>query len=207
MKNLLPVFALLVLFACNNNHAPKKEATQTASPKEIAFKKLVARQKLIDLPLYFDVDNISDSLTQPNIVDDSDTLIFQPDHTGGNRMWGLYKDTTNYFLFVQLMAAERYTPGIIVFDKQGNEIGLEQFIVHGCGFDCGYFCSEKSRLYKDASSNKLMFLVRDSVNMYYCDSLGKETPGTRQHYVKTKLGVIDITGHITTDTITQFIKP
>ena len=206
MKNTLLVFALLALFACNNNHAPKKEATQTTSSKEIAFKKLIARQKLIDLPLYFDVDNISDSLTQPNIVDDSDTLLFQPNDLSG-RLIGLYKDTTNYFLFVGLVPAAVYFPAIYIFDKQGNEISFEQLIVWGCGADCGYFCNEKSRLYKDASSNNLMFLVRDSVNMYECDSLGKETPGTREHYVKTKLGIIDVTGHITTDTITQIIKP
>jgi hypothetical protein len=190
MRRLILAFGLTIL-ACTNSD--KKVDTT----KELAFKKLVARQRLVDLPLHFDLNRISDTLTQEPIVDDSDTLFISPTLSGG-RIWGIYKDTSNFFLFINLSAAAVYIPSIIVFDKHGNKISEEDLFIDACGADCGYFCNETTDLYKVNSD--IMFYVRDSVLSYTCDSVGKETPGTREHYTKFKSGQVDLGGHINVKT-------
>jgi hypothetical protein len=193
MKRLLIMAFAVTLFDCSNSEKP------VLSIKELAFKKFVSRQNIVDLPLHFDLDGISDSQTQPMIVDDLDSLFIPTDYAAG-RIWGIYKDTSQYFTFITLGAASVYIPQIKIFDKQGNKIQETELLVDGCGADCGYFCSAIAKVYKDDPTSDIKFYARDSVLFYTCDSVGKETPGTKKHYIKYKSGFVDKSGHITVTT-------
>jgi hypothetical protein len=179
----------LAIFSCST---PDKTNIST---KQLAFKKFVSRQRLIDLPLHFDLADISDSLTQPMIVDDLDSLFISPAFAA-RRIWGIYKDTSQLFIFVTLGTASVYIPEIQIFDKHGNRIHYEQLLVDGCGAGCGYSCNAIAKIYKDIRSSDIKFYARDSVFSYECDSNAKEVPGTREHYIKFKSGSIDKNGHI-----------
>ena len=193
MKRLLIIIFCVTLFGCSNSDKP------ALSTKELAFKKFVSRRKLLDLPIHFDLDAISDEQTQPMIVDDLDTLFIPTDFAAG-RIWGIYKDTSKYYAFVTLGAAAVYIPQIQIFDKHGNKIQETELLVDGCGADCGYFCNAIAKVYKDDPNSDIKFYARDSVFSYTCDSLAKETPGTREHYIKFKSGSINKSGHITVKT-------
>lgn len=136
MNRLLIILFSLTIFGCSNS------GNINVSTKDLAFKKFISRQKLIDLPVHFDIDNISDSLTEPMIVNESDTLFISPDLASG-RIYGLYKDTSKYFLFLNLGAASIYIPEIMTFDKHGNQIQYEQMLIDGYGSDCGYYIKTK----------------------------------------------------------------
>ncbi len=157
-----------------------------------AIRKLARRTRLIDLPFYYDLSNYpKDTGLLPILNEPSDTLLFS-DGAGGGRVYGVYKDTTNFFLVVNLYAAAGgYIPVIEIFDTFGGKVAHQQLLVRGCGADCGYSCSAIARINKDLS-----FFVRDSVFQYTCDSLGKETPGTREHYIESFSGKIDQYGNI-----------
>lgn len=177
--------------SCNN---PKESPPD---PQQLAFRKFVARQNFVDLPLHFDFNNMSDSLTQPMIVEDSDTLFIPTDLASG-RIWGIYKDTSKYFMFINLGAASVYIPEIMIYDKLGNRVAYEQLLLECGGADCGYYCSERSQIFKDRRSGNVNFSVRDTILYYTCDSVGKEVPGSKMHYTKLITGVVDSTGLITT---------
>lgn len=193
MKRLLIITFCFTLFNCSD--IDKSNLTQ----KELAFEKFISRQKLVDLPLYFDLDRISDSLTQPMIVDESDSL-FMPTEFAAGRIWGVYKDTSQYFMFITLGAAAVYIPQIQIFDKKGNKVQSEELLIDGCGADCGYFCNAIAKIYKDTLNADIKFYARDSVLTYTCDSISKETIGTREHYIKYKSGSVDNTGRLTVTT-------
>jgi hypothetical protein len=182
-------FLLFVLFGCTVKEEP------VLPVRAVAFKKFVARQRLVDLPIHFDLDEITDSLTQPMIADVTDTL-FMPKSISGGRIWGLYRDTTRFYMFVTFATAAGYVPEIRVFDKAGNKIQDEEIFIAGCGSDCGYTCNSISGIYKDVETNDVRFYARDSVFSYTCDSAGNETPGTREHYINYKSGTVDKDGHI-----------
>jgi hypothetical protein len=193
MNRLLIITFCLTIFSCSE---PDKTISST---KEQAFKKFVARQRLVDLPIHFDIDEITDSLTQPAIVDPLDSL-FIPTDFGMNRIYGIYKDTSSFVMLIVFGVADDYIPEINVFDKKGNKIQDESVFVDGCGADCGYSCNAISKIYIDKVNSDIKFYARDSVYSYTCDSLGKETPGTLEHYIKFKSGSIDKSGHISVKT-------
>ena len=192
----------LILSGCKN------AGNTTDSAKEAAFRKFVARQRFIDLPVHFDLNNAPDSLTQPLVFDKTDTL-FIPSNNASGQIFGIYKDTSKRFLFIALYPADGYIPAIILFDKHGNRLNEEQLLVDGCGADCGYYCNAIADIYKERSSSDILFYTRDSVFAYDCDSLAKPMPGTTQHYVKFKSGGIDSLGRISKKTgkINYMISP
>lgn len=183
-KFYLSLFACLFILSCSTN-------TPKLSPKQIAFNKLIARQKLVDLPIHFNLNSISDSSTQALIENDSDTLIIDPNSVSG-RIMGLYKDTTNYFLFINLYAAAQYIPTITIFDKQGNKISDESLTVEGCNFDYSCFCSSIANIFKENGS--LQFYAHDSVAVFANDSL---TNQISKRFIKFKKGIINTNGTIT----------
>ncbi len=177
----------------------KHYGTLPNTAKEQAFKKFVARQKLVDLPLHFDL-SVTDGISiKPFIEDNTDSLFIAPDHAYGG-VYGIYKDTSKGFLFIVLYAADTYIPGVILYDRQGNLLREEELLVDGCGADCGYYCNAIADIYKKLGSDDIQFYARDSVFTYDCDSLGKPTPGTTEHYVKYKSGHIDGKGGMTEKT-------
>ena len=202
------IYILLVLafYCCSTSDK------NNVSIKELAFKKFVSIQRLVDLPLYFDLDNYYEEGPKSIIVEVSDSLyitdslfrpadtLFIPKRVVAGRVWGIYKDTSEYFIFITLGEAAYYIPEIEIFDKHGNKIQEEQLLVDGCGADCGYSCNAIARIYKDAQSGGVNFYARDSVFSYECDSNSREVPGSREHYIKFKSGVIDKTGHMTIKT-------
>jgi hypothetical protein len=189
MYKLFTLIFLLSIFSCTD---PDKTIS---TAKDIALKKFIARQRLVNLPIHFDLDHLPDSLTQPMIVDASDSLFISPDLASG-RIYGLYKDTSNFFLFINFGAASVYIPEILVLDKKGNQIHNEQLLICAGGADCGYYYSSISNIYRNTTRPEIKFNVRDSMYLYTCDSLGKETPGTLEHYVQFLNGTIDISGNV-----------
>jgi hypothetical protein len=193
MKRTLIIIFCVTVFGCTNSDKA------IVSTKELAFKKFVSRQRFFDLPIHFDIDEITDSLTQPAIVDPLDSL-FIPTDLAAMRIWGIYKDTSEFFVFITLGVAEDYIPVIEIFTKNGDKIQSESVFIDGCGADCGYYCNAIANIYKEHQSRDIKFFARDSVRYYDCDSLGNETPGTLVHYVKFKSGVINRSGQITVNT-------
>jgi hypothetical protein len=193
MNRFLILTVCLTIFSCSE---PDKIIDLT---KEQAFKKFVARQRLVDLPIHFDIDQITDTLTQPAIVDPLDSLFIPTDYAM-NRIYGIYKDTNSFFIFITFGTADDYIPNIEIFNKHGDKIQEEDVFVDGCGADCGYYCNAISNIYKDNSTSEIKFYARDSVRYYECDSTGNEVPGTLVHYVKFKSGIVDNSGQITIKT-------
>lgn len=105
----------MTIFGCSDSDRT------TVSTKEQAFIKFVSRQRLIDLPIHFDLDNTTDSLTQPAIVDPLDSL-FIPTDFAANRIYGIYRDTSSFFMFITFGVASVYIPQLEVFDKKGNKM-------------------------------------------------------------------------------------
>jgi hypothetical protein len=192
-KNAFLFLFLSGLFACKNSTS---SIPDISSVKEAAFKKFIARQRLIDLPVNFNLAYISDTLTEPMLVDSLDSLFIPTDLAAG-RIWGICKDTSQFFALITLDVAAVYIPGLRIYDKQGNLLQDVQLLVNGCGADCGYYCTAIAKIYKDTASENLKFYAQDSVYSYTCDSLGKETPGTKEHYIKSKSGTIDKQGRVT----------
>jgi hypothetical protein len=207
MNRLLIIIFCLTLFACD-------EASPTLSTKELAFKKFVSKQRLIDLPLYFDLENFSDEISLGYIIESSDTLyipddslfipadtLFIPTDVVPGRVWGIYKDTSEFFLVVTLGAWGYPLPELILFDKHGNKIGKERLMNGDCNIvDYGRTCNWTAKVYKDINSSNIKFYAQDSVLHLHYDSLKKEIAESRQHYIKFKSGSIDNSGHITVKT-------
>ena len=92
---------------------------------------------------------------------------------------------------VTLGVADCYLPVLTTYKLTGEKIDSKTISIGYCGSDCGYTCSEFMRI--DSEYN---IYVSDSVKTYECDSLGHETPGTRENYVIYKKGKLLTTGEI-----------
>ncbi len=189
LKNIF-LFSILIHFSCANSNKSIVYNPNTIS-KTTAFQKLLKRQGFVEIPSYNLAGLAEDKNLQPLISDESDSMFFKKDYMPMGKIYGVYKDTSQFFLFITFYAAENYIPAIETFDKNGNRISSEQLLVNGCGAGCGYYCTMTAEISKDLS-----FIAKDSVLFYECDSLAKETPGTREHYVEYFTGKIDNTGRI-----------
>lgn len=182
------IIPFVVLFiACQQ----QKEIPRKPSDRETAFNTFLKRQRIVDLPLYINTESVSEEGTTSTLESNSDTLFFGSDLYTGSRVFGLYRDTSRFYLFIILQAAEDYIPSIITFDKRGNKISSTSLLVSGCGGGCGYSCSANAKI-----DSELKFWAGDSVLSFECDSLGKEVPGTREHYVEYITGYVDPKGKI-----------
>ena len=190
---LISALAIVLLSAC------KQSGSGYNPVKERAFKRFVARQRLVDLPLHFDLGVTEGISIKPFIVDSTDSFFIAADHAYGG-VYGIYKDTSKYFLLIALYAADTYIPGVILFDKQGNLLREQELLVDGCGADCGYYCNAIADIYRKPGSDDIQFYARDSVYTYDCDSLGQPTPGTTEHYVKYMGGHLNPLGYISKKT-------
>ena len=92
---------------------------------------------------------------------------------------------------VTLGVADCYLPVLTTYKLTGEKIDSKTISIGYCGSDCGYTCSEFMRI--DSEYN---IYVSDSVKTYECDSLGHETPGTKEEYVIYKKGRLLTTGEI-----------
>ena len=92
---------------------------------------------------------------------------------------------------VTLGVADCYLPVLTTYKLTGEKIDSKTISIGYCRSDCGYTCSEFMRI--DSEYN---IYVSDSVKTYECDSLGHETPGTKEEYVIYKKGRLLTTGEI-----------
>jgi hypothetical protein len=96
-----------------------------------------------------------------------------------------------YFAIVTLAAADCYIPVLSTYDEEGNKIDEQDIHIGGCGGDCGFTCEEYMVINADYT-----IYTSDTISQYECDSLGNETPGTREHFVVYKTGRLLSNGKI-----------
>lgn len=172
------VLALGTLLSCNER---RKEVPATDAASETFLKQF----RTLDLPVFVDGCSISiDTLKAP-----VGEKFVGPDL--GLLSFGRLQINDSIDLVILLGSADCWIPFFITVHRNGTIIDKKEVNIGGCGADCGFSCVERMHLYKDKT-----IYVADTVSSYDCDSLGDAIPGTQQHYVVYKKGMIRENGKI-----------
>lgn len=199
MRLLTCVFLLCLTFAfisCDDDHETKGKSVivqnVSASSQDIAikFKRFISKFRLISLPYTINTDCFSPSKSLYRTFNSQNDSLFIKE-TNHNIALGLLPDTSNFFAVIYCAPATCYIPTLATYSKNGQLLSEEQ-IGNGCGADCGYTCFD----YVKINSLEDIVLV-NSIEMFECDSLAQETPGTWEKTVEIKRISLNNKGKIT----------
>lgn len=183
----------IMIFSCGDNRSESEPKENEFSAKKLnkatRFKKYISKFKLLKFPFEVNTDCYSpeeSDYCKFDKINDSQ-FIFEPEI---NIAIGLLPDTSNFYAVIYATPTVCYLPILAIYSKKGKLIDKES-IGNGCGSDCGYTCSDK--LIINSLSN---ITIKNVIEMYECDSLGEETPGSWKKMIEIKKCSVDNYGKI-----------
>ncbi len=184
MRNLRILLLIVpLLVSCGKRSNGNREQSRQAQ-----FKLFLRNFKELTLPFKANTScYYPDSTTSIRLDQANDTLFLGK---GMHTSVGILPDTSDFYVLIYCGAAACWLPQLAVYSKGGDLLSEDQ-ISNGCGSDCGYSCSDS--LVINSITNIVVTFKSESFD---CDSLSRETPGTRQRIVKISNYSIDRSGKI-----------
>jgi len=141
MKKLIAIFCLIVCVSCLNQPKPLP-----LSDKEVAFKKLISKLKIVPYPISYAIYESIDDKKVIYLNDDSNDTLLRKDFGGDvnpvNAIWGLLPDTSESYKILAFYPADVLFLGVVTFDKKGNLLDSYGLNSGKWGADVCYNCSE-----------------------------------------------------------------